>query len=397
LSGPLDISEALELVLARAVPLELEDVPAADASGRVLASPAVAGIDLPPFPSSAMDGFAIRSEDAPGRLAVVGTVAAGKPAARPLEAGQAMGISTGAVVPEGADAVAPIEDVEDLGDTVVVPREFGNGANVRARGSDLLAGATVVASGVRLGGVRLGALAASGITSVRCRRRPRVVIVVTGSELRSPGGPLAPGEIYEANGVMLATQAESAGADVQRLAPVRDDPAATRDALARGLESDVLITSGGVSMGVHDLVRGLESELGVEEVFWRVLVRPGKPVAFGVRGTTLVFGLPGNPMSSLVGFELFVRPALLALQGLAEPRPSFRPGCLAGGLEGGRDRDWVLRARSRVEEGQVVLEPLSGQESHMLARAAAADSLVLVPRGAEPLAAGAAVVYLPIA
>ena len=195
--------------------------------------------------------------------------------------------------------------------------------------------------------------------------------------------------------MILATQIRSTGATVERLPPVKDDAESTRAAIERGLEADVLITSGGVSVGVHDLVRATEAELGVEEVFWRVAVRPGKPVAFGVRGRTLVFGLPGNPVSSLVGFELFVRPALLAMQGLEEPRPAFKPGRL------GRpvrlvERDSLLRARTRVDDGAVVLDPLTGQESHMIARAAMADALVLVPRGEGELAAGTAVSYLSL-
>src|SRR5262249_39969846 len=169
-----------------------------------------------------------------------------------------------------------------------------------------------------------------------------------------------------------------------------------RAAIERGLAADVLVTSGGVSVGVYDLVRGTEAELGVEEVFWRVAVRPGKPVAFGVRGRTLVFGLPGDPVSSLVGFELFVRPALLALQGFAEPRPAFRPGRLGRPVKLLAGRDALLRARSRVEDGSVVLDPLTGQESHMIAHAATADALVLVPRGDGELDTGAGVTYLSL-
>jgi molybdopterin molybdotransferase len=243
--------------------------------------------------------------------------------------------------------------------------------------------------------VHLGALAASGVTDVSCSRQPRVVLAVTGTELRSPGEPLGRGEIYDANGVILATQISSTGASVERLPPVADDEAATRAAVERGLAADVLVTSGGVSVGVYDLVRATEAELGVEEIFWRVSVRPGKPVAFGVRGRTLVFGLPGNPVSSLVGFELFVRPALLALQGLAEPRPLFRPGRLGLPVKL-VSRDSLLRARTRVEGGSVVLDPLTGQESHMIARAATADALLLVPRGEGELRAGADVSYLSL-
>ncbi len=395
MTGLLTITEALELVLKHVRPLEAEEVPLAEAVGRVLAEAASAGVDLPSFPASAMDGFALRSVDAPATLPVVAKIAAGRPADRPLEPGEAMAIATGGVVPDGADAVVPIEDVEERDGVVVVPGEVRAGANVRVRGGDLVSGDAVVAAGVRLGPVQLGALAAAGVTSVRCHRRPGSVLAVTGSELRSAGEALGRGEIYDANGIILATQIRSTGATVERLPPVRDDAAATREAIQRGLEADVLVTSGGVSVGVYDLVRATEAELGVEEVFWRVAVRPGKPIAFGVRGRTLVFGLPGNPVSSLVGFELFVRPALVALQGLAQPRPAFRPGRL-GREVAMVDRDSLLRSRTAVEDGQLVLYPLTGQESHMIAQAATADALVLIPRGEGRLEAGSAVSYLSL-
>jgi molybdopterin molybdotransferase len=231
---------------------------------------------------------------------------------------------------------------------------------------------------------------------VRCTRQPRVSVLATGSELRAPGEELAPGEIYESNTVLLAAQLASAGAEVTVLHSVGDDERATRDALERGLDSDVLVTSGGVSVGPHDLVRGALSELGTQEVFWRVAVKPGKPIAFAVRGGTLVFGLPGNPVSSLVGFELFVRPALLALQGAHDPGPAYLPGRLGAAVERSEHRDQLVRARTRSEGGAVVLDPLTGQDSHMIVRSAAASALVLVPRGSGALSEGAQVSYLRI-
>jgi molybdopterin molybdotransferase len=195
---------------------------------------------------------------------------------------------------------------------------------------------------------------------------------------------------------MVAALLASAGAEVRRLEPVADDEAAHRAAIADGLEADVLVSSGGVSVGPHDLVRRIERELGVDEIFWRVAVRPGKPVSFGVRGETLVFGLPGNPVSTLVGCELFVRPALLALQGAAEPGPRFAAGTLAASARRNPGRDDLLRARTRMTADGVVLEPVAGQESHMIVRAAEADALVYVPRGEGELDAGATVRYLPL-
>jgi molybdopterin molybdotransferase len=334
--------------------------------------------------------------DAPGTLPIVGRIAAGRPASRALEPGDALAIAKGGVVPVGADSVVPIEDVEESDEHVVVPVAVAVGDNVRARGGDLRAGEAVVEAGTRLGAAHVGGLAAAGVARVRCHRSPRVVVVVTGTELSAPGEPLGPGEIYDANGFILATQLASAGAQVERLPPVKDDAAATRDAVERGLASDVLITTGGVSVGVYDLVRAAEADLGVEEIFWRVAVRPGKPVAFGVRGRTLVFGLPGNPVSALVGFELFVRPALLALQGVDNAAPAFRPGRLGRPVKRARARDSLLRARSRVDGDDIVLDLLTGQESHMIAQAATADALVLVPRGEGELEAGTAVRYLSL-
>lgn len=384
--------EALALVLARARLLDAEDVPVTRAAGRVVADPAVAVTDLPPFDSSAMDGYAVRAADTPGRLTVVGHSAAGRPESRALGAGEAIVISTGAVVPDGADAVVPVERTSG---EVEVER-VSPGENVRPRGGDARTGDVIVERGDVLRPAQLGALAAAGVASVRCTRQPRVCVLATGSELRAPGEQLAPGEIYESNTVLLAAQLESAGAVVTVLAAVGDDESATRAALEGGLESDVLVTSGGVSVGPHDLVRGALAELGAEEVFWRVAVKPGKPIAFAVRGETLVFGLPGNPVSSLVGFELFVRPALLALQGAREPGPAYLPGRLGASVQRNDHRDELVRARTRIEGGAVVLDPLTGQESHMIVRSAAASALVLVPRGSGALPDGAQVSYLRI-
>jgi len=258
------------------------------------------------------------------------------------------------------------------------------------------AGGTVLTVGSALSAARIGAFAAAGVASVRCSRRPRAAVLSTGTELRPPGERLGPGQIYEANSVMLSAALEGAGAVVDRLEPVADDLDAHRAALEQGLTADLLVSSGGVSVGPHDLVRSVGAELGVEEVFWRVAVKPGKPVAFGVRERTLVFGLPGNPVSALVGFELFVRPALRALAGEAEPGLRFAVGTLAEPLRRIAARDQLVRARSSLEEGETVLVPLRGQESHMIVRAAAADALVHVPRGEGELAAGERVRFLPV-
>jgi molybdopterin molybdotransferase len=390
----LSIAEAQRLVLERAEPLPAENVPLEGAARRVLAEPARAEIDLPPFPSSAMDGYAVRADETPGRLRIEARIAAGNPATAALESGQAMGIATGGVVPDGADAVIPIEYVVEHGNEIEIGSAVERGDNVRPRGGDIRAGEVVVEAGSVLTPARLGALAAAGTQQVRCARRPRAAVLPTGTELRRPGEPLAAGEIYEANGLILSAQLEAAGAVVELMLAVGDDEAAHRGALNHALDADVVVTSGGVSVGPHDLVRRVEAELGVEEVFWRVSVKPGKPIAFGVRERTLVFGLPGNPVSALVGFMLFVEPAIRALQGVPDPLPRFDRGRLAAARRRNPERDELVRARLRRSEDGPLLEPLSGQESHMIARSAAADALVFVPRGEGELGDGASVDYL---
>jgi molybdopterin molybdotransferase len=394
MAGLLTLDEAIARVLERAEPLAAEHVPLRDALGRVLAEDARSAVDLPPFPSSAMDGFAVRAADTPGQLPVVARIAAGRPAERALAAGEAMGIATGGVVPDGADAVIPIEYVVEHDNYVEIPESVDAAVNVRPRGGDIGAGDVLVPAGARLGAAQLGALAAAGIVDVTCTRRPRVVVLTTGTELRRPGEPLGPGEVYEANGLLLSSAIAASGAAVEEHASVEDDEEAHRDAIARALDADVVVTSGGVSVGPHDLVRRIEADLGVEEVFWGVAVKPGKPVSFGVRGKTLVFGLPGNPVSALVGCQLFVRPAVLALQGAADPGPTYELGRLASPVRRNPERDELLRAGLRIADATAELEPIRGQESHMIARAATADALVLVARGEGEVAAGEPVRYL---
>jgi molybdopterin molybdotransferase len=393
----LSLAEAQARVLERVQPLAGEPVATARAFGRVVAEDGRSLVDLPPFPSSAMDGFAVRAVDTPGRVPIVARITAGVPAQRGLGAGEAMGIATGGVVPEGADSVIPIEYVVEHDNEVEIPEAVGHGDNIRPRAGDVAAGEVVVPRGARLHAAQIGALAAAGVQEVVCTRRPRVAILATGTELRRPGERLGPGEVYESNGVLLASALAAAGAEIDALPTVTDDESAHRAALEVGLMADVLVTSGGVSVGPHDLVRGLLRELGVEEVFWGVAVKPGKPVAFGVRGRTLVFGLPGNPVSSLVGCELFVRPAVRALQADAQPGPVYQEGRLERGVRRNASRDEFLRARMRASDDGIVLEPVTGQESHMIVRAAGADALVYAPRGDGELAAGARVRYLPLA
>jgi molybdopterin molybdotransferase len=396
----ISVAEAQRLVLERASPLEAERVPIERATGRVLAEPAVAAVDLPPFPSSAMDGFALRSaetESGSVTLPVVARIAAGSPAPRPLGPGEAMAIATGGAVPEGADAVVPIEVADEEEAGVVVRAPVAAGANVRERGGDVRAGEMVLEPGAVLGPGRIGALAAAGVPEVRCSKRPRVGILVTGSELRQPGEQLGPGQIYESNGLMLAAALQRAGAVPAQLGVVADTEEEHRRAIERALLGfDMLVTTGGASVGPHDLVRKVQADLRVDEVFWGVAMKPGKPVAFGVRRGHLVFNLPGNPVSVLATFELLVRPAVNALAGLPRPLPAFRPGRLARAVDRNRHRDELVRATLAEESGEPVLSPVAGQDSHMIVRAGRAAALVWIEAGEGEIPAGSPVRFLDI-
>ncbi len=396
----ISIAEAQRLVLERAKPLEAERVPIERATGRVLAEPAVSIVDLPPFPSSAMDGYALRSaetRDAPVTLPVVERIAAGEPASRSLAVGEAMAIATGGVVPEGADAVVPIELVEEGAEGVLVREPVRTGANVRERGGDVRVGETVLEPGVALGPGQVGALGAAGVAEVRCTKRPRVGILVTGSELRQPGEKLEAGQIYESNGLLLATALQLAGAVPAQLGVVHDEEEEHRRTMERALLGfDMLVTTGGASVGPHDLVRKVQADLRVEEVFWGVAMKPGKPVAFGVRRGHLVFNLPGNPVSVLATFEVLVRPAVNALLGLPDPLPAFRSGTLGAAVRRNAERDELVRAAVRRENDEVVLDPLSGQESHMIVRAGRASALVWIDGGEGEMPAGSPVRFLSL-
>jgi molybdopterin molybdotransferase len=399
-TGLISVDEAQRIVLERAKRLDSERVPIERAAARVLAEPVAALVDLPPFPSSAMDGYALRSADTADpstRLPIVARIAAGSPTDRALAPGEAMAISTGGAVPEGADAVVPLELVEESDEAIGVPEPVAQGANVRERAGDVSAGDIVLEPGARLGPAQVAALAAAGVSEVQCSKRPRVGILVTGSELRQPGEPLGAGEIYESNGLLLATALQLAGAVPAQLGVVADDADEHERAMERALLGfDMLVTSGGASVGPHDLVRATQAKLRVEELFWGVSVKPGKPVAFGVRRDHLVFNLPGNPVSVLVTFELFVRPAVNVLLGVPDPLPEYRPGILASTVKRNPHRDEYVRATRRREGDTVVVDPLPGRESHMIASAARADALVAVEAGDGELAAGEEIRYIAI-
>ena len=293
MSELLTIEDARSRILERARLLPTEMVAVADAAGRVLREPALARVDLPV--RELCDGrFALSASETPGTLPVAYRIAAGEPAPGPLPPRTAAGIATGAAVPEGRrcrSRRAPGRSRRSRRDSRS-SASWPACATSRRRRSG---GDAAVAPGTRLGPAQIGALAAAGVADVRCSVRPRVAVLATGSELRPAGEPLVHGQIYESNRAMIGAVLRSAGANVELLPVVEDDESAHRAALERGLEADVLVSSGGVSMGPHDLVRRVAADLGVEEVFWGVAVKPGKPLSFGVRGATLVFGLPGTP------------------------------------------------------------------------------------------------------
>jgi molybdopterin molybdotransferase len=388
------IDEALTLVLDGLGPLESARAPLADAAGRVAAEDARTAVDLPPFDRSAMDGYAVRSADtAPGvALRLAGGVAAGEVATVELAPGTAAAISTGAALPPGADAILQSELASVQDGHVEPARAIEPGRHVRVRGEDLRAGDVLVRAGERLTVPRLSALASAGVGEVAVHRRPRLSLAVTGSELLPLGAPPEPGRIHESNGLMVSLLARRAGAEVIDQGVVPDDREATLAAVRTGLEADVLVVSGGVSVGPHDHVKPAFEACGVEEVFWRVQIKPGKPLWFGRRGDTLVFGLPGNPLSSIVCFCVFIEPALRRMQGEADARPRLTRGRLAAPAGPSDDRTTFLTSRiAPGADGVLEATPTERQGSHMTGALGESDGFAVAPHGSGDLQAGAPV------
>jgi molybdopterin molybdotransferase len=394
------VTRARELVLAAVRPLGSELVEIDAALGRVLAQDVSAAGDVPSFPSSAMDGYAVMAGDAGRTLTIVGESRAGAPAQGPLDDGEAIRISTGAAVPDGATAVIPQEDIASSGEAAIVTgAAVLPGENIRAPGEDMRAHTIVLTAGIRLGAVELGAVAAAGAGSVTAARMPRVTVLCTGDELRGPGEPLGPGEIHNSNAPMLTGLATHAGALTAPAERLPDDHDATEAGIAAALErSDVVIISGGVSVGPHDHVKPVLAALGVDEVFWSVALQPGKPTWFGARdGGALVFGLPGNPVSTVVTFSLFVSPALAALQGSAADPPPEPEAVLGIDVPRNPRREQAVRVQLKRGNPATVAFPTGAQGSHILTSLLGADALAMIPPGEGTLAAGTAVALRALA
>ena len=386
------IAEARNRVLSAATPLGTERVAIDDARDRVLAADLTAAGNVPPFPCSAMDGYALLPGDAGRTLTVVGESRAGTPSSLALGDGNAIRISTGAAIPDGATAVIPQEDVDTRNGTITTRTVVSAGDHIRGAGEDMRSGETVLVAGTTLGAAELGAAVAAGVGELTVYRRPRVQVLCTGDELRAPGEPLGPGEIHNSNAPMLDALAAAAGAIVGTARRLPDDRAATEAGLETALESDdVVIVTGGVSVGPHDHVKPALAALGVDEVFWRVALQPGKPTWFGRRGSVLVFGLPGNPVSAVVTFSLFVRPALAALQGRSEAPELEAEAVLATAVRRNPDREQAVRVRLQRQNGALVATPNGPQGSHIVTSLLGADALAFIPAGEGDLEAGAAV------
>ena len=392
----ISIADARRRVLAAVIPLGTELVPVADALDRVLGQDLVASADVPPFSSSAMDGYAVEPGPAGRELRLVGESRAGCRAKRTLGAGEAIRISTGAAVPDGAGAVIRQEDTEEQARTVLLRAPVDPGENIRPAGEVMRAGTTVLSRGAWLRAAELGAAVSAGAGTLEVGRRPRVQVLSTGDELRDPGEPLGPGEIHNSNAPMLSALAGRSGARTGPAGRLPDERAATEGGLAAALEHyDVVIVSGGVSVGPHDHVKPALAALGVAQIFWGVALQPGKPTWFGSRGEQLVFGLPGNPVSAAVTFALFAAPALAALQGAAGEQAG-ETATLAAAVPGNSRREQALRVRLERRDGELLAVPNGPQGSHVITSLLGADALALIPPGAHEVPAGTVVALAPL-
>jgi molybdopterin molybdotransferase len=386
----LELEDALARIVAAVPPAVSEDLPLGSACGRVLTRTLVSAVDLPLFDNSAMDGYAVRSvdvtgakPDSPAKLRLIGRVVAGEVFLGELASGTCVRLFTGSPMPLGADAVVMQEDTQaapEGGGEVLVLEPAKAGENVRCRSEDVGAGTTLAEAGGLLGVGQLSLLAATGVSRVAVGRRPAVGLLATGSELREPGESLAPGQIYESNRMALAALTTQAGGVPKTFPLVRDSPDATREALNQAFDQcDVVVTSGGVSVGEMDFVKDAFAAAGGELQFWKVAIKPGRPFVMGRRGSKFLFGLPGNPVSAMVTFLLLVRPALLRWQGASDVALPKTWGVLAEPAANPGARRHFLRVRID-SSGQVHSAGL--QASHVLSSLARANGLLDLRPGA---------------
>ncbi len=384
--------DALHLILSRVRRLGAEEVALADCLGRVLASDAIADRQLPPVDNSAMDGFAVRAGDVPGELPIAGVIAAGDRPGTTLPPGRALKIMTGAPLPAGADSVVIREDVEERDGVAVFSAAAVIGDNIRRAGEDVAPGDRAIAAGSTIGPGELGLCAALGMASLPVARRPQVAVLSTGDELVELGGEIGPGQIVSSNAWALAGQVIQAGGSPVSLGIARDDRAEIERRVRDGLGADVLLTSGGVSVGDFDLVKEAMAAAGIALDLWKVAIKPGKPLAFGVAPTgTLVFGLPGNPVSAMVSFELFARPALRALLGATALHRPRAPVMLPRGYRKPAGRAHFLRARVIRRDGSLVAELHGRQGSGMLSSMVGVNALIEIAADVTEVAPGASV------
>jgi len=394
------IGQAQREIVESAVPLPVEEVALQRARGRMLAGAIYAARDLPGFDHSAMDGYAVRHAElsGAGALPIRGESRAGGELPGPLATGHAMRIFTGAPMPEGADTVIIQEDVERDGDAIRGRERPAVGANIRRRGSDLATGAEALSEGRLVGPGEIALLAALGCARVAVRRVPRVAIVCTGDELRDVDEALPPGALVNSNAYMLAAQVEDAGGVPHVLPNAPDRIDAIQERFEQALAgSDVVLTSGGVSVGDHDLVAEALARASVTSRFWKVAMKPGKPLLFGTRGEVPVIGLPGNPVSAFVGFEVFVRPLLSRLLGSRTPYPALVPVQLAHDHRKSQGRPELARGVLRNDaDGMLTATLHARQGSGSLPSIAQVDALVLLPGEATQMRSGTSLVALPV-
>ena len=390
----ISVEAALARVLAAAKPVEIEEVSLAQAFGRTLAAPISAGRTQPPFANSAMDGYALRASDAtaPGaRLRVVGESAAGRAFDGEIGAGETARIFTGAPIPRGADTIVIQEETQRDGEFVTFATAAAPGENVRTVGIDFREGEPLLQAGRRLTPRDVALIAAANRPTAPVRRKPRVAILATGDELREPGGTLGPAQIVASNNVFVAGLAQAAGAEALDLgiAPDRPQALAERIAAAQAARADVLVTLGGASVGEYDLVQKALTDAGMQLGFWRIAMRPGKPLMFGALGSMLALGLPGNPTSSSVCGLLFLAPLLRAL--LGDPQASAdmsEAARLAVDLPANGVRQDYMRASVSHDLGGWVATPMKNQDSSLVGTLAQADGLIVRGPHAPPARAG---------